>query len=77
MAQYLGVSMEYLLTGKDSGHGLSEPIRTVVQDLEREPELLDAVCTIMHLKRGDSSSRGEQSESVVSEVFPVEKCHQN
>ncbi len=58
MARYLGVSMEYLLTGTERDAELSESMREVTNILKKDEELFDAVCTLLKVKRGDSSSRG-------------------
>lgn len=58
MARYLGVSMEYLLTGTERDAELSESMREVTNILKKDEELFEAVCTLLKVKRGDSSSRG-------------------
>lgn len=60
MSQYLGVSMEYLLTGVEPDFKLQEPLRTVVEHLQSNQEDLDAVCTLCRIKRGDWSLKGAQ-----------------
>ena len=58
MAQYLGTSMEFLLTGIEPDFKLQEPLRTVVEHLQSNQEDLDAVCTLCRIKRGDWSKEG-------------------
>lgn len=58
MAQYLGTSMEFLLTGIEPKFEFQEPLKSVVELLRTNEEVLDAVCTLCHIKRGDSSSEG-------------------
>lgn len=59
MAQYLGVPMEFLLTG-ESNQALPEKLRAVVDYLREHEDKLEAVFTMCDIKRGGCSSRGAQ-----------------
>ena len=58
MSQYLGTSMEFLLTGVEPNFKLQEPLNSIVEFLKENEDFLDAVCTVCHIKRGGSSKEG-------------------
>lgn len=72
IAQYFGVSMEYLITGTDTRYGVtSERIRVIVSDLERlESRDLMHVAALIH----SIADKAEQNAARMDEVAedPVE-----
>ena len=58
MAQYLGTSIEFLLTGKEPDYKLPEKLQIIVDYLKKHDNVADLILEMAEVKRGDCSATG-------------------
>lgn len=61
MAQFLGVSMEYLLTGEVTSFNPPAKLQALVDVLVEDETKLDAVCTLLHVTTEEDGAYGKMA----------------
>ena len=58
MAQYLGTSIEFLLSGKEPDYKLPEKLQIIVDYLKKHDNVADLILEMAEVKKGDCSATG-------------------